>query len=105
MILNTEGFGQLPSRPLKLEEMWLRDPGSFFIVASAWAIHVDGQLVWVLQTKWDEVNKALRHWNKVHFVFIKDRLLVLTYALDSVQQSAPSGDNLVLESSIKSDIH
>lgn len=59
----------------------------------------------MLSKKLDLVKKALRHWNCVHFDFIKDWLKTLSCALDSVQQLAPTLANIALESSLKSIIH
>lgn len=85
--------------------MWIWDPSSFFTAANAWAMQVVGNPVWVLLKKLEYVKKALHHWNRVHFGFIKDCLRALTCALDNVQQSAPTVVNLALKSSIKCDIH
>lgn len=72
LVLNTEGHGNLSQRLFRFEEMWPRDQGSFYIVASAWAMQVEGSPGQKLIKKMDLTKSALRKWNKLHFGFIKD---------------------------------
>lgn len=74
-------------------------------MAVAWAPLVDGYPSLVLQKKLDCVKIALRCWNRTNFGIIKDRLRILSTALDSVQQLPLTGDNPALKASIQSDIH
>lgn len=100
LILNTDGLGQLCSRPFKFETMWIREPRSFFTIARALEPIVERTLALLLFKKLDLVKKASWKWNKLHFGFIKDRIRMFTCELDRVQKLDSFIANVALESSL-----
>lgn len=105
LILNTNGHSNIHRRPFRFESMWVRDPGSFFPVANACAMHVAGGPACIFSQKLDHIKIALRKWNRLHFGFIKHCLQHLSRELDEVQCAAPTLVNRELEASIKNAIH
>jgi hypothetical protein len=100
IILNTNGIDSSSPKPFRFEAMWTRDGSSTQVIKDAWNCLVFGSPLYKFVKKLKVSKNDLIWWNKHCFGQLQTRNKVLSEAINSIQQLAPTEANLQKEKTL-----
>uniref|UniRef100_A0A803Q978 Reverse transcriptase domain-containing protein n=1 Tax=Cannabis sativa TaxID=3483 RepID=A0A803Q978_CANSA len=112
LLLDTLGGATCKGRQFKYENMWARDPRSFWVVKEAWKArrHENPMINFHLKVK--ATSRKLGHWNKTQFTHLSRQIqLAKTNLAETEQKNPDNGDGIekarkeLAEALLREEIH
>ncbi|KAM6552088.1 hypothetical protein CsatB_001896 [Cannabis sativa] len=89
LLLDTMGGIKCKSRIFKYENMWSRDPRSFWVVKEAWQSRLHPNPMINFHRKTKATCKKLQHWNKTQFRHLSQQLQQAKLNLEEAEKDNP----------------